>query len=53
MAETGFGGDAFTRVDMGRRYEIEPAYAAPVETATAAAHRRALELARELTEEEA
>lgn len=38
IAETGFGGDAFTRVDMGRRYEIEPAYAAPVETATAAAH---------------
>lgn len=37
IAETGFGGAAFTRVDMARRYEVEPAYAAPVETATAAA----------------
>jgi isoquinoline 1-oxidoreductase beta subunit len=37
IAETGFGGDAFVRVDMGRRYEVEPAYAAPVETACAAA----------------
>ena len=37
MAETGFGGEALQRVDIGRRYEIEPAYAAPVETATAAA----------------
>lgn len=37
IAETGFGADAFTRVDMARRYEVEPAYAAPVETATAAA----------------
>lgn len=37
IAETGFGGDAFTRVDMARRYEVEPAYAAPVETACAAA----------------
>jgi isoquinoline 1-oxidoreductase subunit beta len=37
IAETGFGGAALTRVDMGRRYEVEPAYAAPVETACAAA----------------
>lgn len=37
IAETGFGGAAMTRVDMARRYEIEPAHAAPVETATAAA----------------
>lgn len=37
IAETGFGGAAMTRVDMARRYEVEPAYAAPVETATAAA----------------
>ncbi len=37
IAETGFGGAALTRVDMARRYEVEPAYAAPVETATAAA----------------
>ena len=37
IAETGYGGDALQRVDIGRRYEVEPAYAAPVETATAAA----------------
>lgn len=37
IAETGFGATAMTRVDMARRYEIEPHYAAPVETATAAA----------------
>jgi isoquinoline 1-oxidoreductase beta subunit len=37
IAETGFGGEALTRVDMARRYEVEPAYAAPVETACAAA----------------
>lgn len=37
IAETGFGGEALKRVDIGRRYEVEPAYAAPVETATAAA----------------
>lgn len=37
IAETGFGRDALTRVDMGRQYEIEPAYAAPLETATAVA----------------
>lgn len=37
IAETGFGGEALRRVDMARRYEVEPAYAAPVETATAAA----------------
>jgi len=37
IAETGFGGAALQRVDMARRYEVEPAHAAPVETATAAA----------------
>jgi isoquinoline 1-oxidoreductase beta subunit len=37
IAETGAGGDALERVDIGRRYEVEPAYAAPVETATATA----------------
>jgi isoquinoline 1-oxidoreductase subunit beta len=37
IAETGFGGDALQRVDIGRRYEVEPTYAAPAETATATA----------------
>ncbi len=37
IAETGFGREALTRVDIGRRYEVEPAHAAPVETACAAA----------------
>ena len=37
IAESGGGGDALQRVDIGRRYEVEPAYAAPVESATAAA----------------
>jgi len=37
IAETGFGGAGLLRVDMARRYEVEPAYAAPAETATAAA----------------
>ena len=37
IAETGFGGEALQRVDIARRYEVEPAYAAPLETATAAA----------------
>ncbi|WP_073978449.1 molybdopterin cofactor-binding domain-containing protein, partial [Erythrobacter donghaensis] len=37
IAETGFGGEALERVDIGRRYEVEPAYAAPLETATATA----------------
>lgn len=37
IAETGYGGEAMQRVDIGRRYEVEPAYAAPVETATATA----------------
>jgi isoquinoline 1-oxidoreductase beta subunit len=37
IAETGYGGEALQRVDIGRRYEVEPAYAAPLETATAAA----------------
>lgn len=37
VAETGFGEEAMTRVDIARRYEIEPFHAAPVETASAAA----------------
>lgn len=37
IAETGEGGEALRRVDIGRRYEVEPAYAMPAETATAAA----------------
>jgi len=37
IAETGYGRAGLERVDIGRRYEIEPAYAAPLETATAAA----------------
>lgn len=37
IAETGYGGAALERVDIARRYEVEPAYAAPVETATATA----------------
>lgn len=37
IAETGYGGEAMQRVDIGRRYEVEPAYAAPVESATATA----------------
>ena len=37
VAETGFGEDGMTRVDMARRYEVEPAPAAPLETANAAA----------------
>lgn len=37
VAETGFGGDGLQRVDIGRRYEVEQAYAAPAETATATA----------------
>ena len=37
VAETGFGEDAMTRVDVARRYEFEPGIAAPLETATATA----------------
>ncbi len=37
IAETGFGEAAMTRVDFARRYDMEPAHAAPVETASAAA----------------
>ncbi|MEP3049843.1 MAG: molybdopterin cofactor-binding domain-containing protein [Erythrobacter sp.] len=37
IAETGFGEEGMTRIDMGRRYEVEPAIAAPLETATATA----------------
>lgn len=37
IAETGYGREAMQRVDIGRRYEVEPAYAAPAETATATA----------------
>ncbi len=37
IAETGFGEEAMTRVDLARRYEVDPTYAAPLETASAAA----------------
>jgi isoquinoline 1-oxidoreductase beta subunit len=37
IVETGYGGDALQRVDIGRRYEVEPAYAAPLESVTATA----------------
>lgn len=37
IAETGFGREALRRIDIGRRYEVEPAYALPLETASAAA----------------
>lgn len=37
IAETGFGAAGFERVDMARRYDVEPALAAPLETASAAA----------------
>ncbi|TAD71310.1 MAG: xanthine dehydrogenase family protein molybdopterin-binding subunit [Sphingomonadales bacterium] len=37
IAEAGYGGEGMQRVDIGRRYEVEPAYAAPLETATATA----------------
>jgi isoquinoline 1-oxidoreductase beta subunit len=37
LTETGFGSAAMARVDMARIYEIDPAYAAPLETATATA----------------
>ncbi len=37
IAETGLGAEAMQRVDFARRYEVEPAFAAPLETASAAA----------------
>lgn len=37
VAETGFGEEAMARIDLARRYEIEAAPAAPLETASAAA----------------
>ena len=37
IAETGFGEEAMTRVDLARKYDVEPAHAAPLETACAAA----------------
>ncbi|WP_298307737.1 molybdopterin cofactor-binding domain-containing protein [uncultured Erythrobacter sp.] len=37
IAETGFGEEAMTRVDMARRYEVNAFHAAPVETASAVA----------------
>ncbi|MDJ0642885.1 MAG: molybdopterin-dependent oxidoreductase [Erythrobacter sp.] len=37
IAETGFGEEGMSRVDFARRYEVEPAMAAPLETATATA----------------
>ncbi|MEO1730852.1 MAG: molybdopterin cofactor-binding domain-containing protein [Pseudomonadota bacterium] len=40
IAETGFGAEGMDRVDFARRYEIEPAIAAPLETASAVARFR-------------
>lgn len=40
IAETGFGEEGMSRVDFARRYEVEPAMAAPLETATATARLR-------------
>ncbi len=37
IAETGLGAAGLKRVDFARRYEVEPHYAAPIETASAAA----------------
>ena len=37
VAETGFGEEGMTRVDLARRYEVEPMHAFPLETATATA----------------
>ncbi len=37
IAETGFGPEGMQRVDFARRYEVEPAPAAPLETASATA----------------
>jgi len=37
IAETGSGAQGMTRVDLARRYEVEPHLAAPLETAAAAA----------------
>jgi len=37
IAETGFGAEGMTRVDIARRYEVEPHLAAPLETASATA----------------
>jgi isoquinoline 1-oxidoreductase beta subunit len=37
VAETGFGAAAMSRVDIARRYEIEPGIAGSIETATATA----------------
>jgi isoquinoline 1-oxidoreductase subunit beta len=37
LVETGFGADAINRIDLARIYEIDPAHAAPLETATATA----------------
>lgn len=37
IAESGFGRAGMKRVDMARRYEVEPAHAAPLETASATA----------------
>ena len=37
IAEAGFGRDGLTRIDAARRYEVEPAPAAPLETASAVA----------------
>ncbi|MHA7821001.1 MAG: molybdopterin cofactor-binding domain-containing protein [Erythrobacter sp.] len=37
VAETGLGEEAMTRIDLSRKYDVEAAHAAPLETASAAA----------------
>ena len=37
MAETGFGAEGIERFDFARKYEVDPAFAVPLETATATA----------------
>lgn len=37
MAETGFGAEGMERFDFARKYEVDPAFAVPLETATATA----------------
>lgn len=40
IASRGLGEEGMTQVDFARRYEVEPAFAAPIETASAAARYR-------------
>lgn len=40
IAESGFGAEGMERIDFARRYEVEPAIAAPLETASATARFR-------------